>query len=56
MIRRTPAERQTLLVWQHVTTIIPVGLARGGRILVLLADGVLISDIAALVRISRRFV
>jgi len=54
-IRLTPAERQTLQVWQRVTTI-SAGRARRGRIILLLADGVTISDIAATVGISRRFV
>ncbi len=52
-IRLTPAERQTLLTWQR-STLIPAGLARRGRILLLLADGVTITDIAATVGISRR--
>jgi len=51
----TPAERQTLQAWQRSTTI-SAGRARRGRILLLLADGVTISDIAATVGISRRFV
>jgi hypothetical protein len=54
-IRLTPAEHRTLLAWQRSTTI-PVGLARRGRILLLLADGVTITAIAATVGISRRFV
>jgi hypothetical protein len=54
-IRLTPAERQTLLAWQRATTT-PAGLARRGRILLLLADRVPISDIALTVGISRRFV
>jgi DNA invertase Pin-like site-specific DNA recombinase len=54
-IRLTPAERQTLQAWQRATTI-PAGRARRGRIILLLADGVTISDIAATVGISRRFV
>src|SRR6267378_4793935 len=54
-IRLTPAERLTLRAWQRSTTI-PVGLARRGRILLLLADGVTITDIAATVGISRRFI
>jgi CRP-like cAMP-binding protein len=54
-IRLTPAERQTLLAWQRATSI-PAGLARRGRILLLLADGITISDIATMVGISRRFV
>ena len=55
MIRLTPAERQTLQAWQRATTT-PAGLARRGRILLLLADRVSISDIALTVGISRRFV
>jgi hypothetical protein len=54
-IRLTPAQRQTLLAWQRSTTI-SAGLARRGRIIVLLADGVTITDIAATVGISRRFI
>jgi hypothetical protein len=54
-IRLTPAERQTLLAWQRSTTI-PAGLARRGRMLLLLADGVPISHIAATVGMSRHFV
>ena len=54
-IHLTPAQRQTLLAWQRATTI-SAGLARRGRILLLLADGVTITDIAAMVGISRRFV
>ena len=54
-IRLTPAERQTLLAWQRATTV-PAGLARRGRIILLLADGVTITDTAATVGISRRFV
>ena len=54
-IRLTPAERQTLQAWQRATTI-SAGRARRGRIILLLADGVTISDIAATVGISRRFV
>ena len=51
----TPADRQTLLAWQRSTTI-PAGRARRGRIILLLADKVSISDIALTVGISRRFV
>jgi len=54
-IRLTPAQRQTLLAWQRATTI-PAGQARRGRMLLLLADGITITDIAAAVGISRRFV
>jgi len=52
-IRLTDDERQTLLAWQRSTTI-PAGIARRGRIIVLLADRVPISRIAATVGISRR--
>jgi len=54
-LRLTPAERQTLLAWQRSTTI-SAGLARRGRIILLVADGMAISAIAAMVGISRRFV
>jgi hypothetical protein len=54
-VRLTPAERQTLLAWQR-STAIPAGLARRGRIILLLADRVTITDTAATVGISRRFV
>jgi DNA-binding CsgD family transcriptional regulator len=52
-LRLTPAERQTLLAWQRSTTI-SAGLARRGRILLLLADGMTLTDIAATVGLSRR--
>ena len=55
VIRLTPAVRQTLLAWQRATTI-PAGRARRGRMILLVADGMTISDIAATVGISRRFV
>ena len=55
VIRLTPAERQTLLAWQRATTI-SAGRARRGRIILLVADRVPISDIATTVGISRRFV
>src|SRR5262245_16654236 len=51
----TPAVRQTLLAWQRATTI-PAGRARRGRIILLVADGLSISAVAAMVGISRRFV
>jgi hypothetical protein len=51
----TPAERQTLRAWQRARTI-PVGLARRGRIILLLADGMTITAITKTVGISRRFV
>ena len=51
----TPAERRTLRAWQRATTI-SAGLARRGRVILLLADGMTITDITKTVRISRRFV
>ena len=54
-IRLTPAERQTLLAWQRATTI-SAGRARRGRIILLVADRMAISAVAATVGISRRFV
>ena len=54
-IRLTPAERRKLLAWQRSTTI-PAGLAKRGRIILLLADGVTITDIAATVGMSRRHI
>jgi CRP-like cAMP-binding protein len=52
-IRLTPAEQQTLLAWQRATTI-PAGVARRAQIILLLADEVTITDIAAMVGLSRR--
>jgi CRP-like cAMP-binding protein len=54
-IRLTPVQRRTLLTWQRATTI-SAGRARRGRIILLVADGMPISDVAATVGISRRFV
>jgi hypothetical protein len=54
-IRLTPVQRQTLMTWQRSTTI-SAGRARRGRIILLVADGMPISDVAATVNISRRFV
>ena len=54
-IHLTPAQRQTLLAWQGSSTI-SAGQARRGRMLLLLADGVPITNIAAVVGISRRYV
>jgi biotin operon repressor len=51
----TPEERRTLQAWQRATTI-SAGRARRGRIILLVADGLPISDVAATVGISRRFV
>ena len=52
-IHLTLAQRQTLLAWQRATTI-SAGLARRARIILLLADGMRITDIAATVGLSRR--
>src|SRR2546428_11774402 len=52
-IRLTLAERRTLLTWQRSTTT-PAGLARRARLLLLLADGMTITDAAAAVDLSRR--
>ena len=52
-IRLTLIQRQTLLVWQRAPTI-SAGLARRARMILLLADGVTITDIAATVGLSRR--
>ena len=52
-IRLTLAERQTLLTWQRATAL-RAGLVRRARIILLLADGVTITDIAATVGLSRR--
>jgi hypothetical protein len=54
-IRLMPAERQTLQAWQRSTTI-PAGRARRGRIILLVADRMAISEVAATVGINRRFV
>jgi Helix-turn-helix domain len=55
MIRLTPAARRTLLAWQRSTTI-AAGRARRGRIILLVADRMSITDLAAMVGINRRFV
>ena len=54
-IRLTPAQRQTLLAWERSTTI-PAGLARRVRMVLLLTEGMTLTDIAATVGISRRFI
>jgi DNA-binding NarL/FixJ family response regulator len=51
----THAQRQTLLAWQWARNV-PAGLARRSRIILLLADGTTITDIAATVGMSRRHV
>ena len=52
-IRLTLPQRQTLLAWQRATTV-PAGLARRARMILLLADGMTITDIASTVGMSRR--
>ena len=54
-IRLTPTERQTLLAWQQATTV-SAGVARRAWMILLRADGLTITDIAATVGIGRRFV
>ena len=51
-LRLTPAERRSLLAWQRAS-LIPAGLARRGRIILLRADGMTITAIAATVGLSR---
>jgi biotin operon repressor len=54
-IHLTPAERRTLLAWQRATTS-RAGLVRRTRIILLLAEGVTITAIAATVGLSRRHI
>ena len=54
-VRLTPDDRATLEAWHRATTI-AMGRARRARILLLLADGRSITEIADTVGISRRFV
>jgi len=54
-IRLTPTQRRTLLAWQRATTI-RAGLARRGRIILLVAEQRSIAEVAATVGISRHFV
>ena len=54
-IHLTADERQTLMAWQRSTTI-PVGRARRGRLILLLADGTSISEAGRLVGLGRRCV
>jgi hypothetical protein len=54
-IRLTPEKRQTLLAWQRATTI-SAARARRGRIILLVAEGMSITAMAATVGISRRFI
>jgi CRP-like cAMP-binding protein len=54
-VRLTAQERQTLQAWQRTTTL-PAGQVRRGRIMLLLAEGRTITQMAHTVGISRRFV
>ena len=54
-IRLTVRERRTLQAWQWSSTI-PAGRARRGQVILFMANGVSISNIAARVGMSRRFV
>ena len=54
-ISLTPAERHTLLRWQRSRRI-SVGVARRGRVILLMAEQMPISQIAITVGVSRRFV
>ncbi len=54
-IHLTADERQTLMAWQRSTTI-PAGYAKRGRIILLLADGMPLTQIAATVGGSPRVV
>ena len=51
----TPEERVTLESWQRSTTI-RAGLARRGRIVLLMAEGASISHVSRTVGIRRRFI
>ncbi|MBM3941911.1 MAG: helix-turn-helix domain-containing protein [SAR202 cluster bacterium] len=51
----TPEERKTLESWQRSTTI-QAGRARRGRIILMLSDGISVTEIAYAVGIRRRFV
>ena len=55
VIRLTPAEHLTLLTWQRGTTV-SAGLARRARIILLRAEGVPVTAIAATVGMGRRHV
>ena len=54
-IHLTPDERQTLRAWQRSTTI-RAGYAKRARMLLLLADGLPVVQVATMVGITRRFV
>jgi hypothetical protein len=55
VIQLTPADRELLRAWQRSRSI-PAGMARRGRIILLRAAGVSITDISTQVGMSRRFV
>jgi hypothetical protein len=55
VIRLTPAERLTLLTWQRGTTL-SAGLARRARLILLRAEGMPITTIAATGGMGRRHV
>ena len=54
-VRLTTQERQTLQAWQLATSM-PVGLVRRGRLLLLLAGGLQITQVARTLGLSRRAV
>ena len=54
-IHLTSAQRQTLRAWQR-STAVPAGQARRSRIILLLANGMTITDIAATVGMGRSHV
>ena len=54
-IRLTVEERQTLMAWQRSTTI-PAGRARRGQIMLVLADGLPVVQIADTVGVTHRVV
>lgn len=51
----TPEQREVLTAWQRSTTI-RAGLAKRGRIILMLADGAPISQISRTMPIRRRFI
>jgi hypothetical protein len=55
VIEITPKQKQILSAWQRSTTI-RSGLAKRGRIILMLADGASISHISRTVDIQRRFI
>ena len=55
IVQVTPAERHVLESWQRSTTI-NAGLHRRSRIILILADGVSVSDTARMVGVGRRHV